>query len=46
MLKKKKIAQENIVPVKIKWNKNWVKQSKLMWFITFIILLGYILCLV
>jgi hypothetical protein len=46
MLKKKKIAQENIVPVKSKWNNNWVHQSKLMWFITFIILLGYILCLV
>jgi hypothetical protein len=46
MLKKKKNVQENIVPVKSKWNNRWIKQSKLMWFITFIILLGYILCLV
>lgn len=46
--------RNNVKEVKIKKpqvfknrnNTNWIRQSKLAWFITFIIILGYILILV
>ena len=45
---KKDIKEVKIKKPKVfrnKNNTNWIKQGKLAWFITFIIILGYILIL-